>query len=85
MILIGSLAAKRQNTVSGTAYTASKHALSGPALSLAAEEQRHGIRVTVVQPGLVNTPILDRRPAPPPPEARARAVQPEDLADTASS
>jgi NADP-dependent 3-hydroxy acid dehydrogenase YdfG len=33
-------------------------------------------------PGEVATPILDRRPIPPSPEARAQMLQPEDLGRT---
>ena len=44
------------------------------------EERQHGIRVTVVFPGLTDTPLLDRRPTPPTPEARAKALQPADVA-----
>ena len=42
---------------------------------------RHqGIRATVIMPAEVDTPILDGRPLPPGPEARATMMQPEDVA-----
>ena len=48
----------------------------------AEEERENGIRITNVFPGEVNTPILDQRPVPPPPEHRAQILQPEDIART---
>ena len=39
----------------------------------------HGIRATSILPGEVATPILEKRPVPPPPEVRARMLQAEDL------
>ena len=44
------------------------------------EEQQHGIRTTVIFPGLTETPMLARRPTPTPPEVVAMALQPEDVA-----
>ena len=41
------------------AYCASKFALMGFTKSLAQEERPHGIRVTAVCPGAVNTPLWD--------------------------
>jgi NADP-dependent 3-hydroxy acid dehydrogenase YdfG len=46
-----------------------------------AEERRHGIRVTGIFPGEVNTPLLDKRPTPVSEEARRRMLQPEDVAE----
>jgi NADP-dependent 3-hydroxy acid dehydrogenase YdfG len=82
MILVSSMAAKRQSSVTGPAYTASKHALTGMGQAIAAEEQANNIRVTVFYPGAVNTPILQVRPRPPAPEQLPRAIQPEDCAET---
>lgn len=81
MILVSSMAAKRQSAVTGPAYTASKHALTGLGQALAAEEQHNNIRVTVFYPGVVNTPILRVRPRPPTAEQLPRAIQPEDCAE----
>jgi NADP-dependent 3-hydroxy acid dehydrogenase YdfG len=39
----------------------------------------HGIRATSILPGETATPILEKRPVPPPPEERARMAQPEDF------
>lgn len=46
------------------AYSASKHAVVGMSLSLAAEARGSGVGVTCVCPGFTDTPILDRDPAP---------------------
>lgn len=42
------------------AYAATKHAVVGLSTSLRAEAARHGVRVSVVVPGLVDTGIFDR-------------------------
>jgi NAD(P)-dependent dehydrogenase (short-subunit alcohol dehydrogenase family) len=47
------------------AYSASKHAVVGLTGALRAEAAMFGVRVTVLCPGAVDTPILD---APPPPD-----------------
>lgn len=65
---------------SGAAYQASKAGLLALARTLAAEEHEHGVRVTTILPGMVNTPLLDKRPEPPPSSVRARLIQPEDVA-----
>ena len=43
-----------------SAYAASKHALHGAFESLRAEVQAQGVRVTMVVPGIIRTPILER-------------------------
>ncbi len=55
---VGSIAAHQAFPHWG-AYCASKAALVSLSRCLAAEERGHGIRVTVVSPGSVNTPIWD--------------------------
>jgi 3-oxoacyl-[acyl-carrier protein] reductase len=42
-------------------YSASKHAVRGFSLSVAEELKRHGVFVTVVCPGPVDTPMLDQQ------------------------
>jgi NAD(P)-dependent dehydrogenase (short-subunit alcohol dehydrogenase family) len=69
------------NAKAGAAYVASKFALTGLTQSINAEERANGIRACGIFPGDIATPLLDKRPAPPPPEARAKMLQPEDLAD----
>lgn len=43
-----------------TPYAMTKHAVVGLSLSLRAEAAAYGVRVTVVCPGVVDTPILDK-------------------------
>ncbi len=65
---------------SGPAYQASKAGLTAFARAAALEEHRNGVRVSVISPGLVDTPLLDRRPQPPEPAQRAAALHPDDVA-----
>jgi NADP-dependent 3-hydroxy acid dehydrogenase YdfG len=44
------------------------------------EEHVNGVRFTSILPGIVDTPILDNRPEPPPKEVRDAALKPEDIA-----
>jgi NAD(P)-dependent dehydrogenase (short-subunit alcohol dehydrogenase family) len=64
----------------GAAYVASKFAQRGLIQSINAEERHRGIRAAAILPGDIDTPLLDKRPTPPPPEARAKMLQSEDLA-----
>lgn len=68
---------------SGPAYQASKAALVALARGVARDEHAHGVRVTTIMPAFVNTPIVDRRPVPPPAEMRELFIQPEDVAESA--
>jgi len=68
------------NRVSGAAYIASKFGLVGLTATINVEERNNGIRATAILPGEINTPLLDRRPVPPPQEARTKMLQPEDVA-----
>jgi len=68
------------NAKAGPAYVASKFGLTGLTQAINAEERGHGIRCCAISPGDINTPILDRRPSPPPADARQRMLQPEDIA-----
>jgi NADP-dependent 3-hydroxy acid dehydrogenase YdfG len=67
--------------VSGVSYQASKHALSGLAHGTFKEQQMHGIRTTVIYPGLCDTPLVLQRPVPTPEDVLAKALQPQDVAD----
>jgi NADP-dependent 3-hydroxy acid dehydrogenase YdfG len=71
----------RGNNFAGVAYVAAKFGLRGLTEAINAEERHNGIRATSIYPGEVNTPILDRRPVPPPPEAREKMLQSEDIAE----
>lgn len=79
IINITSWAGRYEAAISGSAYTAAKHAAVALTHSLNREECVHGIRATTIEPGEVATPILDKRPEPPPPEVRARMLQADDL------
>jgi NADP-dependent 3-hydroxy acid dehydrogenase YdfG len=79
LIHISSSAARKPDR-SGVAYQASKAGVVGLAHGTMEEEREHGIRTTVIFPGLTDTPLVLKRPTPPPPEVLARALQPEDVA-----
>jgi serine 3-dehydrogenase (NADP+) len=68
--------------VSGAAYQASKRGVLGLAHAIRMEEKQNGIRTCVICPGLVNTELLEKRPVKPPPEVLAKALQPDDVAET---
>jgi NADP-dependent 3-hydroxy acid dehydrogenase YdfG len=67
--------------LAGAAYVCSKFGLTGLTQQINAEERGHGIRACSIFPRDVNTPLLDKRPQPPTPEARAQMMQPEDVAE----
>ncbi len=69
------------NAKAGAAYVASKFGVSGLTQSINCEERQHGIRACAIFPGDIATPLLDKRPVPPPMEARAKMIQPDDMAD----
>jgi len=80
IVPIVSDAGMQASAKAGAAYVASKFGLRGLCQSINAEERANGIRCTGIFPGDINTPILDKRPVPPPPEARVKMLQPEDIA-----
>jgi NAD(P)-dependent dehydrogenase (short-subunit alcohol dehydrogenase family) len=65
---------------SGPAYQASKAGMTELAHAAGFEEHQNGVRFTAILPGIVDTPILDNRPEPPPKEVRDASLQPEDVA-----
>lgn len=67
--------------ISGAAYQASKRGMIGLAHAIRVEEHENGIRTTVVNPGLVDTEILDKRPIKPSAEVLAQALLPEHVAE----
>ena len=69
------------NAKAGAAYVAGKFGVTGLTQSINAEERGNGIRACAIFPGDINTPLLEKRPAPPPMEAREKMLQPEDVAD----
>lgn len=80
LVHTGSIAAARPSPLAGSAYTAAKAGLAALSGAINAEERRNGIRSAVIVLGETDTPLLDRRPSPPDAAARARALQPEDVA-----
>ena len=81
IILINSISGKRALSIGGVAYCASKFAMSSLGTSVAVEEASHGIRITNLYPGEVDTPLLEKRPTPVSQEHRQRILQPSDVAD----
>lgn len=73
-------AARQASPKAGPAYSMSKFGLLGLTQAINAEERSRGIRACAILPGDIDTPLLDRRPQPPDAAARARMLQPEDVA-----
>jgi len=80
IVNVGSEAGRQASAKSGAAYVVSKFGLTGLTQTINAEERANGIRACCVFPGDIDTPLLDKRPAPPPREARARMLRPDDVA-----
>ncbi|MHC4566472.1 MAG: SDR family oxidoreductase [Planctomycetota bacterium] len=80
IVNIVSLAGKRVMPLAGLPYCVSKFATGALGTFVNLEECGNGIKVTNIYPGETNTPIVDKRPSPPPPEKRAQMLQPEDIA-----
>jgi len=81
IININSDVGKVARDLAGPAYVSSKFGLMGLTQQINAEERGNGVRACSICPRDINTPLLDKRPQPPSAEARARMLQPEDLAD----
>ena len=79
VILISSVSGSWPD-MSGPAYQASKAGMTELAHAAGFEEHQRGVRFSAVLPGIVDTPILDNRPEPPPKEVRERSLKPEDVA-----
>jgi NADP-dependent 3-hydroxy acid dehydrogenase YdfG len=82
VVNVSSMAGYRASALTGPAYNAAKAGVNSFTESINLAERRNGIRACVICPGEVATPILENRPVPPTPEARATMLQPEDIADT---
>jgi 3-oxoacyl-[acyl-carrier protein] reductase len=77
VINIGSVSGKT-GEANGAAYSASKFGLIGFTQSLYEEVREHGIKVSVILPGFVDTPLI-------PPNRqldRSKMIQPDDIAQT---
>jgi NADP-dependent 3-hydroxy acid dehydrogenase YdfG len=75
-VITSSVAGRR--TLPGSLYSATKHAVTAIGESLRAElrtmHENHTIRVTLIEPGMVDTPFFDNRPGP------DRALHDDDIA-----
>ncbi|MGE0749617.1 MAG: SDR family oxidoreductase [Variibacter sp.] len=80
LIHTASMAGKVVGLLSGPAYVAAKHGVVAMSHTINMEEFANGIRSTVLCPGEVATPILDKRPVPVSKEDRDRMLQPDDMA-----
>jgi NAD(P)-dependent dehydrogenase (short-subunit alcohol dehydrogenase family) len=83
IVNIVSDAGKLASPKAGPAYVMSKFGLAGLTQSINAEERGHGVRACAIFPGDIDTPLLDKRPQPPDPAARARMLRAEDIAECA--
>jgi len=83
IISINSDVGKVARDLAGPAYVSSKFGLSGLTQQINAEERGNGVRACSICPRDINTPLLDKRAQPPSAEARARMLQPDDIADCA--
>ena len=80
IVNVSSIAGKRALVLGGVAYCAAKFAMTAMATTISLEERASGIHITNIFPGEVNTPILQQRPTPVPPEKLAQMLMPEDIA-----
>ena len=80
IVNIVSLAGLRVMLLAWLPYCVSKFATGALGTFVNLEEAANGIKVTNIYPGETNTPIVDKRPSPPPAEKRAAMLQPEDIA-----
>jgi len=70
LLLTSSVAGRR--ALPGSLYSATKHAVTAMAESARQELDDTGIRVTSIEPGMVDTPFFDDRPT--------NALEPDDIA-----
>ncbi len=80
IVNIVSDAGKQASPKAGPGYVMSKFGLAGLTQAINAEERGRGIRACAIFPGDIDTPLLDKRPAPPSEEARKKMMLPEDIA-----
>lgn len=71
LLLTGSAAGR--TTIPGSMYSASKWAVSAIGYGVREELRGSGIRVTLIEPGMVDTPFFDEPPG--------HALKPDDVAD----
>ena len=83
IINVVSVAGLRNMKLAGLPYCASKFAQASIGTYANLETLPEGVAITNLYPGETNTPILDKRPEPPPAEKRAQMIQPEDVGELA--
>jgi NADP-dependent 3-hydroxy acid dehydrogenase YdfG len=81
IINVSSLAGVRPGLLGGMVYSAAKAAVINFTEYINTEFKNTGIRASVVIPGEVDTPAMDKRPIPPAQEARATMVTADDVAE----
>lgn len=81
IINVASRAATFPSLMAGVGYSTSKIGMQALTDVTNEEGNPHNVRACVINPGEGNTPILDRRAAPPPADARLEMLQPEDLGE----
>ena len=81
IVNVVSEAAKQASGKAGVAYVISKFGQAGLTQAINAEERGNGIRACAIFPGDIDTPLLNKRPVVPTTEARAKMLQPEDVAE----
>lgn len=84
-IQVSSVASDRPSVLAGCGYTASKHAIEGMiktiSQELMANADTRGLRVSMVSPGPVDTPLVDTRPIPASAQDRAKMLNPDTVAN----
>ena len=70
LLLTSSVAGRR--ALSGSLYSATKHAVTAMAEAARQDLDETGVRVTSIEPGMVDTPFFDNRPE--------NALEPDDIA-----
>ena len=80
IVNIVSDAGKAASPKAGPGYVMSKFGMAGLNQAINAEERGRGVRACAIFPGDIDTPLLLRRPVQPDADARARMMQPEDIA-----
>jgi NADP-dependent 3-hydroxy acid dehydrogenase YdfG len=83
IINLASRAALHPHLAGGVGYSTSKMGMDALTQVTNEEANPHNVRACLLCPGVGNTPILDRRPTPPPAEQRLKMLQPEDVAAVA--
>lgn len=73
ILLTGSAAGR--STIAGSMYSATKWAVSAIGYNVREEVKREGIRTTLIEPGMVDTPFFD--------EPKPGVLKAEDIADAA--